>query len=105
MMYNDGLPTDKYGFLLACPKCGNKEFSGRAHQCAVCGEERQNFCMPEDKKRPRHVNASNARFCETCGAETLLYHYRRLLPWQDAQDRLRSGSGPAFSEPSVELPF
>ena len=105
MMYSDGAPTDKYGFLLTCPKCGSEEFSRTMRQCSVCGEKRQNYCMPKDKKAPRHVNATNARFCEACGAETLLFHYKRLLPWQDALDILRSSSKATMAEPSFELPF
>ena len=48
MIYNDGAATDQRGYLLVCPGCGSEEFSRKTHVCAVCGEKRQNVCMPDD---------------------------------------------------------
>lgn len=88
MIFNDGVETDSNGFFLACPKCGNPDFPKNARKCG-CGAPRRNFCLPENKKNPVHVNPPNARFCEICGAETVLFHDGILKPWREALDEIR----------------
>ena len=44
-------------------------------------------------------NPPNARFCEICGAQTLLSFHKALLPWREARDLLLR----PFSK--EELPF
>ncbi len=105
MIYSDGAATDKYGFLLICPRCGDKEIPRQARKCGVCGEKKLNVCLPKEKNVLSHVNAPNARYCEVCGAETVLFHSGKLLPWQDAKDELSVASAMRFSESSPDLPF
>ena len=104
MIYDDGAPLDAQGLLSACPKCGNGDFPKGAKKCGVCGTDRRNVCMPRNRRDPAHVNAPNARFCEICGAETVLFHYGVLKPWPDALDELRRKARPKLSEPDA-LPF
>ncbi len=104
MIFNDGVRVDKQGFLLICPKCGNEEFSRGTQQCSVCGTSRRNLCMPKDKQKVPHVNAANARYCELCGAETILYHYGTLKTWRDALDILQKENRQILAEPA-DLPF
>ena len=104
MFFNDGVSVDQYGFLVSCPKCGNTEHARKAQKCSTCGTSRRNYCIPADKNQMPHVNAANARYCEFCGAETLLFHYGALKKWKDAADELQKETRQVVNEPA-ELPF
>ena len=104
MIYNDGFPVDGNGLFLTCPKCGNTDFPRKAHKCSECGTSRRNLCMPAGRNQSPHVNAANARYCETCGAETILFHYGAVKKWKDAADELQKEARQVSDEPSV-LPF
>lgn len=54
----------------ACPVCGSGVLPGPEGECPDCGQARDNPCLAE-YDQPRHPNPPDARFCETCGAETL----------------------------------
>ena len=53
-----------------CPVCGSDIAGTDYGDCPDCGYPRSNPCTAE-YDQPRHPNPPDARFCETCGAETL----------------------------------
>lgn len=59
----------KRPFLPECPVCGSG-VPAAGGECPDCGYPRDNPCQAE-YDQPRHPNPPDARFCETCGAETL----------------------------------
>ncbi len=84
--------ADETGRLLFCPVCGNEEFSEHAQYCRICGLPAYNYCRSNNYFRfCRHVNATNARFCELCGCETE-FSLRHVLPdWrQEKEDYIRA---------------
>ena len=52
-----------------CPVCGSGISGTDYGDCPDCGYPRNNPCMAE-YDQPRHPNPADARYCETCGAET-----------------------------------
>lgn len=104
MFFHDGVSVDQYGFFVSCPKCGNTKFTQKSQKCSVCGTSRRNYCIPADKSHMPHANAVNARYCEACGAETILFHYGALKKWEDAADELKNEARHGMNEPA-ELPF
>ena len=83
MYYYETVPVDN-GRLTECPECHNTEFSDGADYCRICGASRKNLCLYEG--RYQHENPANARFCETCGAETTFFRYKLLTPWIEVTD-------------------
>lgn len=98
MIYTDGAETDEEGMFTVCPRCGSTDRAD-AGLCPVCRTPRRNICMAVKNPLEWHVNPPNARFCETCGAQTLLSFHKALLPWREARDLLLR----PFSK--EELPF
>ena len=76
MIYNDGPEQNDNRRAIKCPKCGNEEFSDDAEYCKICGLQVYNYCAE------RHRNVGNARFCETCGRETVYYEEGLLQDWE-----------------------
>lgn len=70
--------TDESNRVLYCPRCGNEEFSASAVYCRICGLPVRNTCG--SNKGCHHVNASNARYCELCGAKTV-YRILNMFPF------------------------
>lgn len=76
--YNDGVDYDPQTMRVKiCPRCGNTQFSENAYYCRICGTDLYNYC-DGSAGEGQHVNPSNARFCETCGAPT--YFGKNILP-------------------------
>lgn len=82
MEYNDGVEFDKETCrVLKCPKCENEEFSDAADFCRICGTNLYNLCLGDAQENQwgdqyrenQHKNPSNARYCETCGKETIYF--------------------------------
>lgn len=91
IQYNDGVPYDEQTLrIMQCPRCHNREFSGSAQYCRICGTSLYNFCDggEEDERgevwydeKNRHPNPSNARYCETCGRPTFFFINRILCDY------------------------
>ena len=111
MFYNDPVKTEN-GRLTLCPVCSNEEFSDNAEYCRICGTPRVNYCIPEEQNWHQHKNPANARYCETCGAQTTFLFHGLLKYWKDVPDEYKSAT--PLQEPSTggsipgetdELPF
>ena len=89
MIYDDGFSIDDDRRFTTCPKCGNEEYSENAEYCRICGFDRYNYCEGTRREDEfgeflvveRHKNCGNARFCEICGARTVLYSEDILVPY------------------------
>lgn len=81
------VPTDEKGRFLQCPRCGNTDFSLGADYCKLCGLYLYNNCTDYEDNRFRGQcgarNPGDARFCETCGSETVLTHLGLLMTWEE----------------------
>jgi len=64
-----GVPTDEKHMAFECPRCGATDFSPRARYCRGCAFPLYNFCM-HPVMEERHVNPSDAMFCEVCARPT-----------------------------------
>ena len=98
MYYYETVPVDN-GRLMECPECHNVEFSDGADYCRICGTSRKNLCLTEG--RYKHENPANARFCETCGAETTFFHYKLLTPWNEVGDD-QKGEEPLTTDTAIQ---
>lgn len=76
--------TDPQGRFLTCPRCGNSEFAADASYCKLCGLYLFNECSDASARTPYECgkrNDGDARYCEWCGAETLLLRQGLLMTW------------------------
>lgn len=64
-----GVPTNEDGLALECPRCGATDYSTKANYCRGCGYPVRNLCT-WPKLHERHVNTSEATFCEDCAWPT-----------------------------------
>ena len=83
MFYDDGFSLNGSMRVVACPMCNNEQFSGHAQFCMICGFPVHNACTG----REGHRNPGNARFCETCGAETLFSTKGLLQPYEEVREK------------------
>lgn len=96
MQYNDGFSVDDNLKFIKCPVCENEEFSDDAEHCRICGFDVYNYCAGcrvEDVNGnylgiERHKNKGNARYCETCGEETVVFKARLLAPYTQYLDNI-----------------
>ena len=102
MIYTEDIKVDSQGRLVECPVCKNTEFTEDAQYCRICGLSRNNECIPEDNSYP-HINPANARFCEHCGAKTIFFQHKLLLPWNVVSKRIKREAPSQTVED--ELPF
>ncbi len=90
MIYTETIPVDDLGRLAECPVCHNTQFAPGAHYCKICGMSRMNLCISEEGS-VQHENPVNARFCEICGAQTLFFQKKLLLPWDEVPENAKKG--------------
>lgn len=85
--------TDENNRFTECPKCGNRQFSEHARYCKLCGLYLYNECSRQEQEDYQYSsecgqrNPGDARYCEYCGAETLLMAQGLLLTWQEVIER------------------
>ena len=103
MIYTENIQVDAQGRFLECPVCKNTQFPEGALYCIICGMSRINLCLPEDDSAPQHENPVNARFCEYCGAKTLFFQHKLLLPWEMVPKEAKKEA--ASQDDNEELPF
>lgn len=112
--------TNENGKFINCPQCGNENFSEEANFCKLCGlylynncsnsldtvtaEYQQDFCGKE--------NPGDARYCEYCGAPTLLFRKGILKSWKEIIEShnsitigLEENQNKDFDKEEVEIPF
>lgn len=80
------IPVDNNNRFTICPRCGNDEFSKIAKYCKLCGLYLFNACTNayyEEDSYCNHVNNGDARYCEVCGAPTVLYKLGLLKSWEE----------------------
>lgn len=119
------IETDEKGRFLYCPRCGNRNFSEDAKYCKMCGIYLFNECTnqsPMDKTIGSdnwcgRINPGDARYCEHCGAETILTQLGLLKPWQEVMkpkkeaatsrvpDPMEENDGKPIEISSDEIPF
>ena len=98
LIYGDGVKLDENMRVLKCPRCDNEEFNEKADFCKICGSKVYNYCLGEIiydyngniEDTHYHKNDSNARFCETCGRETVFFENKFLKPWKEYQDYINA---------------
>ncbi|MHB1681207.1 MAG: ImmA/IrrE family metallo-endopeptidase [Bacilli bacterium] len=81
----DKVETNEAGRFLKCPNCGNPHLSQGARYCKMCRFYLYNYCTNEAPgwhETCGKINDGDARFCETCGAETYLMVQEILIPWK-----------------------
>jgi Zn-dependent peptidase ImmA (M78 family) len=72
LLQQDGLiiEVDSNMRFLSCPGCRGRNISDSASYCKICGTYLFNDCTNPDCGRH---NTPDARYCECCGAETILF--------------------------------
>ncbi|SHF61135.1 protein of unknown function [Desulforamulus putei DSM 12395] len=81
-----GVPTDENNRFLTCPRCNKSDFSKVARYCTLCGLFLFNSCSNTyavEDGYCNHVNDGNARYCEICGAPTVLFTLGILQSWEE----------------------
>ncbi|NMB26379.1 MAG: ImmA/IrrE family metallo-endopeptidase [Firmicutes bacterium] len=84
MQQHSSVDTNENGRFLACPQCGNKDFADDANYCRLCGIPLYNHCTALETTfvvQCGEVNRGDARYCEFCGAETMLFSKGLLVSW------------------------
>lgn len=117
--------TDERGRFLYCPRCGNRNFSEDAKYCKMCGIYLYNECTNQSQFDGEigsdgwcgRINPGDARYCEHCGAETILTQLGLLKPWQEVMipkkevapsrvpDPLEENDGKPIEISGDEIPF
>lgn len=117
--------TDERGRFLYCPRCGNRNFSEDAKYCKMCGIYLFNECTNQSRFDERigadhwcgRINPGDARYCEHCGAETILTQLGLLKPWQEVMipkkevatsripDPMEENDGKPIEISKDEMPF
>ena len=70
------IEADENYRYLSCPECGSRDISSSASYCKICGMYLFNDCT--NLGCGKH-NAPDARYCEHCGAETILFQAGLLM--------------------------
>jgi Zn-dependent peptidase ImmA (M78 family) len=117
--------TDEKGRFLRCPRCGNRNFSEDAKYCKMCGIYLFNKCTNQSQYDEHigsdgwcgRINPGDARYCEHCGAETILTKLGLLKPWQEVMipkkevatsrvpDPMEENDGKPIEISGDEIPF
>ena len=117
--------TDEKGRFLFCPRCGNRNFSEDAKYCKMCGIYLFNECTNQSRFDEQigsdgwcgRINPGDARYCEHCGAETILTQLGLLKPWQEVMipkkevatsripDPMEENDGKPIEISKDEMPF
>lgn len=116
MKYTDGVEYDKITMRVKiCPKCKNEEFGQESEFCRICGTNLFNRCEGEPVFDPmtgdllgyenRHVNPSNARFCETCGKPTVYFKNNILVDFERYQQPDPFPDMELFTQEDEDLPY
>lgn len=96
MIYNDGVQTDEELRVKFCPRCENEVLSTHAEYCKICGLRLYNYCTGKITEDPyhnspleseKHLNKSDARYCESCGESTLYGQENLLKTWEDLKKK------------------
>jgi hypothetical protein len=85
LFQKDGLiiEADKNMRFLSCPVCGGKNISYGASYCKICGTYLFNDCTNPDCGKHK---APDERYCEYCGAETILFQEGLMMAARKPND-------------------
>ncbi|WP_138751884.1 ImmA/IrrE family metallo-endopeptidase [Paenibacillus sinopodophylli] len=96
MIYS-GHTTDLNGRVTVCGRCQNEEVGDQGSYCKICAAPVNNKCSNVDYDNNGYIEwqcdtvaAGNARYCVTCGSETLFFKNGLLKPWEDEYPRSQS---------------
>lgn len=92
--YQEEYENDSEWKMIRCPVCHKTTESDYGTNCPACDTPLFNECRESSlirkiflrKRSTIHKNAGNARYCETCGKETLFYQSLYLQDYEDCPD-------------------
>jgi Zn-dependent peptidase ImmA (M78 family) len=99
------IKIDSHGIPMQCPVCRNDDIADDAQFCIICGNPLRNICYsdrPGLTLKKYHINPTNARYCTTCGSETVYKRFDIATKYEE-EESMQYNDGVAYDEDTLRV--
>lgn len=98
------IKTNKNGFFIQCPTCGNMDIAINSRFCMICSSPLKNLCNGQSKNNRTHKchnNRSFSLFCEECGSPT--YYNEHNIEIRQEENEMIYNDGVPYNSDTLRV--
>lgn len=99
------IKIDNKGIPMQCPVCCNQDIAEDAQYCMICGNPLRNIRYSDRlglASKKYHINPTNARYCTTCGSETVYKRFNIPTKYEE-EAPMQYNDGVSYDEDSLRV--